>query len=235
MTMLKTEPPSSPDHTLIVDSRETNSGIMKMLTEAGVPFRSEQLACGDYKTGPYLIERKAVSDLVISIMDGRLFEQAEAICGAAERPMLLIEGDLRQHRSQLSEESLLGAISSITVFWGIQLVALPDAMTTSRFVARLHQHVTKGLGYEIATRVAKPKIAPPDGALSQYLVCGLPGVGPELARKLLLHFGSAQAVFMADEEALRKCKGCGAITAQKIVQALKMRPTTFRSTVNSPF
>lgn len=75
----------------------------------------------------------------------------------------------------------------------------------------------------------KPAVKP-DGAMAQYLVEGLPGVGPETARKLVSHFGSARGVFAANPLQLRDCKGIGPKTAESIAAALDLRPTTYRQT-----
>lgn len=110
---------------------------------------------------------------------------------------------------------------------------LPSSDSSARLLARMHKHLTEGLGYEVATRVAKPRVAP-DGAMSQYLVSGLPGVGPELARRLVMHFGSAGAVFAASEKDLCSVKGIGTGTARKIVESLQLRPSNFRTTKAAP-
>lgn len=218
---------------LTVDSRETRSGMLTMLRTMGVPTAMEEMPAGDYRIGPYLIERKTSTDLAASILDGRLFEQAESICTSADRPMLLIEGDITRIASQIQTEALMGAISALSVFWSLQVIQLPDIDSSARFLARLHKHLTHGLGYEVPTRVQKPRVSP-DGAAAQYLISGLPGVGPELARKLLLHFGSARAVFQATESDLRLCKGVGPATAKNIAHALDLTPKTFRSTKAPP-
>jgi hypothetical protein len=51
---------------LIVDSRETNSGIPALLRRAGVPFVQQELAAGDYQIGDVLLERKSANDLAAS-------------------------------------------------------------------------------------------------------------------------------------------------------------------------
>ena len=225
--------PSSAITSLVVDSREIRSGMLTRLHTMGVPTMTQEMPAGDYSIGPYLIERKTANDLAASIMDGRLFEQAELVCNSAERPMLLIEGDITRITSQIQTEALMGAISTLTVFWSLQVVQLPDMDTTARYLARLHKHLTEGLGYEVPTRVQKPRVAP-DGAAAQYIVSGLPGVGPELARKLLGHFGCARAVFQATESDLRQCKGVGPTTAKNIAQALDLTPKSFRVTRTPP-
>ena len=216
-----------------VDSRETNSRVMDLLRSLGVAFDVQEMPAGDYAVGSYLIERKSVADLAASILDGRLFQQAEAMALASERPALLVEGNLLDVPNDLHVDALPGALSALSVFWNLAVFSTPNKMGTARLLARLNKHQTEGLGYEVATRVLKPKDRP-DGALPQYLVSGLPGVGPEMARKLLDHFGTARAVFGAHESELVKCKGVGPKTAQAIAAALDQRPSRYRSTRTAP-
>jgi ERCC4-type nuclease len=49
---------------------------------------------------------------------------------------------------------------------------------------------------------------------------GLPGVGPALANRLLLHFGSVQHVIMADDSTLMQVRGIGGKKAQRIRKIL---------------
>jgi ERCC4-type nuclease len=122
-------------------------------------------------------------------------------------------------------------LSAIVVFFGIAILPSANAMTTARLIGRLGTHALDGLGYEIPARVKKPK---QDGAVAQYLVEGLPGIGPESARKLLAHFGSSRAVFAATTEALRAVPGIGPKTAAGIIAALDHQPTQFHSTKGPP-
>ena len=106
---------------MIVDSRETNSGIPALLRRAGVELEMQELAAGDYRIGQILIERKTAADLAASILDGRLFGQADALATACDQPLIFIEGDIRSIRSQINESALLGAISALFVFFGVSL------------------------------------------------------------------------------------------------------------------
>lgn len=218
---------------LIVDSRETNSGIPALLRRAGVPFMQQELAAGDYQIGDVLLERKSANDLAASILDGRLFPQAEALSSAAARPMLLIEGDIRSIASRMHEDALPGAISALALYWHVNILWAPDAPSVARLLERMWRHTNEGLGYEVPLRVRKPA-AKADGALAQYLVEGLPGVGPETARRLVQHFGTARAVFRATPQQLRECQGVGPKTAESIAGALDLEPTAFRQTKRPP-
>ena len=218
---------------LIVDSRETNSGIPAFLRRAGVPFLQQELSAGDYRIGDVLLERKSANDLAASILDGRLFPQAEALSSAAARPMILVEGDIRAIASRMHEDALPGAISALALYWHVNILWAPDAPSTARLLERMWKHTNEGLGYEVPLRVGKPK-ANPDGAVAQFLVEGLPGVGPETARRLVSHFGSARAVFSATHQQLRECQGIGPKTAESIARALDLQPTVFRVTKRPP-
>jgi ERCC4-type nuclease len=218
---------------LIVDSRETNSGIPGMLRAAGVELVQQEMSAGDYQIGDLLIERKNAVDLAASIMSGHMFGQAEALCMSSHRVMLLVEGDYNAIRSQMQEEALFGAIAALGNFWQFSVMWTSDTAATARLLARWWRQAHEGLGYEVPLRVRKPKPSP-DGALAQYVVEGLPGVGPETARKLVSHFGSPRAVFAAGAHQLRECKGIGPKTADSIAAALDLRPTAYRQTKGPP-
>ena len=64
-----------------------------------------------------------------------------------------------------------------------------------------------------APHEAKPKS---ERALQEHIVAALPGIGLGLARPLLEHFGSVQAVFMATRDDLTKVALIGPKKAQAI-------------------
>jgi ERCC4-type nuclease len=49
-----------------------------------------------------------------------------------------------------------------------------------------------------------------------YMLQGLPGVGPALAHRLLLEFGSVERVVTADAEQLMRVRGVGRQKAERI-------------------
>lgn len=217
---------------LVVDSRETNSGIPALLRREGVPFKLQELAAGDYRIGDIVLERKAAHDFYASILDGRLFSQVEAMClQAPGHVYMIVEGALASATNGLHPKALPGAVSALSLIYGVQLVWTTNVQGTAHTIERLWKHASEGLGYEINLRVKKPKATQsPDGASAQYLVEGLPGVGAETARALLRHFGSARAVFAATDAQLRACPGIGPKSAAAIATALDQQPQTFRVT-----
>lgn len=49
-----------------------------------------------------------------------------------------------------------------------------------------------------------------------YLLQGLPGIGPRMAKRMLEYFGSVEKVFAADEQELTRVEGIGKKKAAKI-------------------
>ncbi|MEM3406167.1 MAG: ERCC4 domain-containing protein [Nitrososphaerota archaeon] len=64
---------------ILIDYREKESGIPKLLIKKNIPINFENLKIGDYIIGDIVIERKTSKDFVASIFDGRIFEQASKI------------------------------------------------------------------------------------------------------------------------------------------------------------
>lgn len=214
--------------TLLVDSRESRCEVPIWLRKLGYATESAELAVGDYHApGLVIIERKAAGDFVSSLLDSRLFGQAELLAAHDDRAVMIIEGTLDRVRSDIQPEALAGALSALSMYYRLSVLPTTGPEQTARVIGRLMLHRSTGLGYEINLRTAKPKV---DGAVSQYLVEGLPGIGPAMARKLLAHFGSAAAVFGASSAQLQAVKGVGAKMADALQRALHHRPTWFRDT-----
>jgi DNA excision repair protein ERCC-4 len=54
------------------------------------------------------------------------------------------------------------------------------------------------------------------GSRKLYVLQGLPGVGPALAHRLLIEFGSVERVVTADEDELTRVRGVGRQKAARI-------------------
>jgi len=218
--------------TLFVDSREKRSGIAARLSRLGFSVRTKRLPVGDYSLpGKFIVERKEANDFVTSIMNGHLFHQAEGLASHDDRPFIIPEGNLDEIHSSLDPESVAGAISALLLFYGISVAPSASVEGTARLLGRMMIHSTQGLGYEIPLRTHKPTS---DGGVALYLVEGLPGVGPGMARKLITHFGSPAKVFAAGAGELGEVKGVGPKTISGILAALNTVPRAVRTTKTAP-
>ncbi len=204
---------------ITADMREQRSKVCGYLEKSQkVTVEYVDLACGDYVCGPGVaVERKESTDFVSSIMDNRLFNQIHRLKAEYERPIFLIEGDIFQTRSQIPSAALIGAVSYLSVIEGISVIHVSDAKQTAQMIETMARHSQQGLGYEVALRSQKPKDA---SILSQYIVEGLPSIGPKAAQNLLRHFKTVSRVFSATEKDLCEVPGIGKKTASRIHEIL---------------
>jgi DNA excision repair protein ERCC-4 len=103
---------------VVVDTREFRSSLPSLVNARGMDIIPCMLTVGDYVLTPDIcIERKSISDLIGSLNNGRLFNQAETMMEYYKSPMLLIEFD--QSKSFTLEpfadltNSAAGALSSV--------------------------------------------------------------------------------------------------------------------------
>lgn len=205
--------------TLIVDDREPASMVDSLRRVRNLDVQVGQLEIGDYVVPDRLvIERKTVTDFINSIVldDKRLFTQAERMSHQDVPAVLIVEGDIyAQDRMKLPQ--LAGALSYLGVIQRISVLPSLSAAHTSYLIAKLVRHAVHGLGYDLALRGKKPK-GPSKAAA--FVLEGIPGVSPALAKALLAHFGSISALSRATPTEMRQVKGIGPTTSESIYSVL---------------
>ena len=79
---------------IIVDMRELRSDLPSLIHKRGMDIEPVTIEVGDYILTPEIcVERKSISDLIGSLQNGRLFNQATNMTRFYAKPMLLIEFD----------------------------------------------------------------------------------------------------------------------------------------------
>jgi len=207
--------------TIVIDDRELGGGVAEILrARAGVEVRIERLPLGDYLVDDFLlVERKTMTDLVESIKDGRLFGQGCRLAGADRWAAVILEGTGRDlAECAMRREARQGALITLTVFLGIPLLRSLGPEETARLMLyAAHQ------GRAVATGALARRGRRPRGKyrVQSRVLQGLPGVGPERAKRLLERFGSLEAVVAASADDLASVQGIGASTAQAIRWAVE--------------
>jgi len=202
---------------VFADYREKTTGTVKELVELGVNIKLEMLQCADYILSERVgVELKKTEDFVSSIIDGRLLEQLKTLKQSYTRPLIIIQGtqDLYSVRN-VHPNAIRGMLATIAVSYGIPILYTKDEKDSAALllaIAKREQDETKKDFSPHADR--KPMTLKEQ---QEYLVSALPSVGPNLAKELLKHFGSVQAVFMSSENGLRNVPGVG----EKIARAIK--------------
>jgi DNA excision repair protein ERCC-4 len=209
---------------LVVDDREPPEAVLKALRACECfELRVERLAVGDYLIDDRLMfERKTLVDLVASIKDGRLFAQALRLAAAPVRGALILEGrsqDLAATR--MRREAIQGALVTLTLFMGIPVLRSMGPQETACLILYAARQDRAYAGGGLARKGRRPR-----GKVraQSHILQGLPGVGPERARRLLDRFGSVEAVISAPADALRSVPGVGKETAQAIRWAVRETP-----------
>jgi len=206
---------------ILVDRGETRCGVTDIFDEFDdLQVEVATLPKGDYWIGGNIaVERKTVSDLISSIVEDkkRLFNQVRGIKDLGMRPVVVVEGgSLYDVFSDINEMAVIGALSYLAVIEGVTVLRSEGVEDTGRLLYVMASHAQRGLGYDVPLR-GRP--ASDDlSTAQQYLVEGLPGVGPKLAVALLEHFGTIRALFQADKEALRDVPGVGEKRADRLAE-----------------
>ena len=172
------------------------------------------LPIGDYFIDcGVVVELKTYADCATSLVDGRLFRQAAALARSPHRPVVLLEGPKPVRMPDIHPHALKGAIVSLAVMWRLPVIHARSPEDSLRVLRYLAQQLAR-TGSGILQRYdRKPKRLT---SRKLYVLQGLPGVGPALANRLLLQFGSVEQVITADQRMLTKVRGIGQKKAQRI-------------------
>lgn len=212
-----------PEHSfsVVADDREAAGAVVAALGRRDrVQLGVARLPVGDYRVDDSLLfERKTLPDLVASIKDGRLFAQGLRLARAPLRTALILEGrskDLAD--SGMRREAIQGALVTLTLFMGIPLLRSMDPEETATlmlFAAR------QGRAFASGALPRKGRRPQGKARVQNRLLQGLPGIGPERARRLLERFGTIEAVIAAPADALASVPGIGKETATAIRWAVQ--------------
>ncbi len=204
-----------------VDYREINSGVIPaLLAKEDIVVKEKKLSIGDYIiNGHIVVERKTTKDFIVSIIDGRLFSQASRLKRHAEIPFMVIEGiDLFRTGYEIDPQAIRGAIVSLSVSWQIPLIFSKTPEGTAEILVMAGIHDIRYRDDILKRMGRKPKRMQ---TRKLYLLQGLPGIGPGMAKRMLEYFGSVEKVFTADEQELVCVEGIGKKKAAKIREIMR--------------
>ncbi len=199
--------PSSRAPVIIVDSRELNTKVVEHLRRKPVILERDTLELADYIVGEGVgVERKSESDFARSLLDGRLMDQAREMAREFDRAVLIVEGNPRR---EIEPEAVDGALATLAVDFGISVLQSTGPEETAELLYRMARR------FEERQR-PRPRKRRSTGDLRVEMLSCIPGVGPELARRLLDEFGSVGGVVNASPSELKRVKGIGERKAREI-------------------
>ena len=208
--------PKPKDKTLVVsDYREKET--VAALKSFGAHVNKTSLPVGDFVCSDrVIVERKDHSDFIASIIDGRIFDQAERMKESYEKPIFIIEGNSNR---DISINALKSAIAVLTIDHGISVISTKnpkDTALTVFWLAKKEQHATNR-----KVSVRGNKKSRDHDLLKERIVCSLPGVSTVLCKRLLEHFTSVESIFSATEDELTEVEGIGKKMARNIRQVVE--------------
>ena len=202
-------------YVLRVDFSERNATLLELARNCGdFDVQMDRLDVGDYCIADgVVVERKTYGDFAMSLVDGRLFRQAAALARSPNRPVVLLEGPRPPRLPDVHPHALKGAMVSLAVMWRLPVLCARDPEDSLRILRFLAHQVSDSDDGILKRYDRKPKRL---ASRKLYMLQGLPGVGPGLALRLLLEFGSVERVVAATEAALLKVRGVGPKKAARI-------------------
>lgn len=217
---------------ITADDRERDSKVIEQLRLLGVKVIIDRLDIGDYIINRDIgIERKTVNDLINSIIDKRVFEQAKYLSSSFERSYIVIEGDLdyvlRYRKVDLRQ--IYGALASL-VDIGTSLMFTRNPHQTAIFLYILNRRMEKKARRYLPPSKIKVLRASKSLPVTQLnLIASLPGISVELAEKILKHFKTPRRFFKATSSEMKCIEGLGDKRVRKIIEVLD---TMFQPTID---
>jgi len=204
---------------ITMDSREDAELLAHELVQShGFELCRALMPLGDYRVGPdTLVERKTTRDFALSVIDGRLFDQAYRLATCEEHAILVIEGLTFTTDVHLSANALRGALITLAQTFRLPVLRTRDQADTAWTFARLFEQrrrLGQGHGPLSVGRARRRHLR------KERVLRALPGIGPEIARRLLERFGTVVAVVTASADELQKVDGVGPKRAAALLETV---------------
>ena len=155
------------------------------------------------------IERKDASDFIGSMKDGRVFSQAKGMAEIYEKPVIILEGQMKKalKRSRMKQSSIYGALSSIALDYGVNVIPTDDPESTAILIHRMAYREQVKKDRVIQLRTVNRSL--PMHQQQQFLLSGLPQIGTTLAEDLLNTFETPYKVLVEFANAEVKTSASG--------------------------
>jgi Fanconi anemia group M protein len=213
-------PPKPP--IVYCDFREARSGRISALELLGADVKMRELEVADHVLSDRVgVEVKADDFISSLIQDRKLYGQIFDLMMSYKKPLLIIEGGIDRLYTErlIPPQTIRSVLQTIAISFRVPMLETKNPYETACTL------------YEIAEREQRRKTKRyfnPHGKRSHlgkdeqlaYFMCGMTDcdVGPDMAIKLLSHFGSVERIVFADVDDLTEIKGIGVPTAKKIVE-----------------
>lgn len=229
------------DFLVQIDSREPGS-IQSLFKNKVV----RELPVGDIALMDVgiVIERKEYADFVSSVFSKHLEKQLAELSMLPEgmTPLLVIVGSLKRYNFSLFHSRKNGAAyasgsrqpnwtakhhigflaSKLKMFPRVHILQVSNNTQLKLLVMKLHEKFVENKAFSIdSTELMRaPKLEANDReSIRARMLLGIPGIGPETARRLIKQVGGLRPLMAMSKEELEALEGIGPATAQSIIDA----------------
>lgn len=203
---------------ITVDYREEASGLIDLLKNEDISIEVKKVPYGDYIINDSItIERKTARDFLVSIIDGRLFNQLSNVKKYCTNPILVVEGNPYKTDLNFDPMAIKGALISAQVIWYIPVIFSRSKEDTRDIFLMIGNQEETYIDVVPLRGGYRPKRLK---SKQLYLLQGLPQVGPMLAKRLIEHFRSVSKIMNASIDELTEVDGIGRVSATKIREVL---------------
>lgn len=164
-----------------------------------------------------VVERRTGGGFLKGIMEKTLFTSAIYMREHFRIPVLIVEGQVNYAYSQFDPQAVRGAMSSMMILYGVNVLASPNSDETVQLLAMMARQ--EQIGIPEISLIPKRK-ASSLADMQRRIVEMLPGAGMVMARELLQHFGSFDRIVSATEDEFREVRGIGAKKARQFRDVL---------------
>lgn len=178
------------------------------------------------------IQRKQFpGDFLASLADGRLYEQLHRM-GNLDHVLFVLEGRgkwttdgelIHSDFAQFHVSQLNGILFTLAFEFGVPSITTRDVNETHRVLVDLDHWAHKEKHMSLKRRPGPPKDSwgrVTNKSYGIHILQSFPGTGPDLAARILEHFGKVPLRWEVDEDELMEVPGIGKVRAARLIQAL---------------
>ncbi len=206
---------------ITISTTKPRGKVAKILAEMGsriIPIVEDEGNVDRYVISKrFAIERRTGGGVIKGIMEKTLFTSAIYLREHFQLPLLIVEGKVNYQHSMMNPAAVRGALSSMVLLYGMNVLASENAEDTAELIAMMARQ--EQIGIPEISLIPKRKAATLDD-MQRRLIEMLPGCGMVMARQLLQHFGSVQRIVAATEEELLSMRGIGGKKAKQMIKVL---------------
>jgi ERCC4-type nuclease len=191
---------------IIIDYREKNCLLIAELKNKGFDIQFKELKVADYLLQGIAIERKTVSDFLVSMKNNRLKRQIEEL-QQYKKKIILIEGieeqELYNEKNSLGihSNSIRGFLLSIIIKYNIPILFTKNCEDSAEYLDILARKKSIESPLNIRKKAFNSK------EQMQFVIESFPGIGPKTSKKLLKKFKTIKNIINSSEEELKKVVG----------------------------